>query len=116
MTLFDGLNWQALALKASVIALVAGTIFSAGVYTGVKINSPANVAVAQHKQDVKQHKAAVVASDAGKDRGAKQQGNTKAQVQIVHDTKTVFVDVPGNCPADPVIDPAVLDAYNKAGH
>jgi len=37
-------------------------------------------------------------------------------VQIIHDTKTIFRDNPASCPADPEVDPAVLEAFNKAGH
>lgn len=110
------LDWQAIALKASIIVIIAGSIFGAGFYAGVKANSPGNVAVAQHAQDVKQHNVAASTSQKAAKQAADTERNTAAQVQIVHDTKTIFVRVPVDCPVDPAIDPAILGAYNKAGH
>jgi hypothetical protein len=115
-----GLNLWALAAKALTVIAVAGLIFFGGYRYGtrdcVSANSPATVATAQHVQDVKQHDAAVAASGAAKTRDDKTAAGAAPHIQYIHDIKTVLVKVPANCPADPVMDPTVIDAYNKAGH
>ena len=119
MNLTSLFNLKGLAI-AFAIGLVAGG--GSGYYVAVSqferaaINAANTAAAAQHKQDVAQHGAAVVASNTGQTQANATQANTGAQVQVVHNAPTVFVKVPGQCPDDPVIAPDVLNAYNKAGH
>ena len=119
MNLTSLFNLKGLAI-AFAIGLVAGG--GSGYYVAVSQFERAALSVApkavaaQHKQDVAQHGAAVVANTAGQTQADATQANTSAQVQVIHDKTTVFVKVPGQCPDDPVVDPDVLNAYNKAGH
>lgn len=111
-------------LKGLAIALALGLFIGGGgayflavsQYERAALSAANKATAAQHKQDVAQHGVAVATSKTAATQGAATQVNTAAQVQVVHDTKTIFRDNPAICPADPELDPAVVDAFNKAGH
>lgn len=115
------LNWQTLALKAAAILILAGGIFFGGYYVGTgqafkaTANQPAIAADAQHKQDVKQHGSAVLASGKADDQHKTSDAKAAPHIQYIHDLNTVFVTPP----ADPnvcEISADAIDHYNKAGH
>ena len=119
MNLSSLFNLKGLAI-AFAIGLVAGG--GTGYYVAVSqferaaLNAANTTAAAQHKQDVKQHGAAVTVSGKATTQAVTTGKNTATQVQVIHDTKTVFRNIPATCPDDPELDQTVIDAYNKAGH
>lgn len=119
MNLTSLFNLKGLAIAFGLGLLIGGggAYFAAvSQFERAALSAAPKAAAAQHQQDVKQHGQAVKASAEGDKQSAGSVKNTAAQVQVIHDTKTVFVNVPAQCPADPEMDPAVIGAYNKAGH
>ena len=119
MNLSSLFNLKGLAI-AFAIGLVAGG--GTGYYVAVSqferaaLNAANTAAAAQHQQDVAQHGVAVTTSGNATAQAATTGANTAVQVQVIHDTKTVFRNIPATCPDDPELDQTVIDAYNKAGH
>jgi hypothetical protein len=119
MNLTSLFNIKGLAIALGIgfaAGIGSGYFLAVGQYESAALSAANKAAAAQHKQDVAQHGVAVNTSHAAATQGAATQANTGQQVQVIHDTKTIFLNNPAICPADPELDPAVLDAFNKAGH
>jgi hypothetical protein len=116
-------SWQTILVKALAVLLLAGGIFFGGFYVGEQsivkpyatatTTAAATAGAAQHKQDQKQHVAAVQASNAATDQHKSGDAATKPIIQYIHDKPDV-VTVTKECPA-PTIEPDVLQKLNEAG-
>lgn len=125
---FNGLNWQALAIKAGAALIVLMLTFGAGFYTGSQstlkpfatavTEAAPKAAVAQHAQDVKQGQAANAASKAGDASAKAGDVAVKPIIKYIHDTNTVYVQGPpvNNVCPEPTIALDVLQKLNEAGH
>lgn len=115
-------NWQAYAVKALAVLLIAGGIFFGGFYTGSQstlkplaqatVQAAGKAATAQHDHDVAQHGAAVVVSKAADARHKSQQAKAAAAVAAIENSPSLPLADPHLC--DIPLD--VLKAMNDAGH